>query len=186
MSATTIFHSSFLRLGALQQKPEVVHGGHSKTPYWQYLLFSLSMWPAQEKGKFPVQQTSCAKTECRARVPSRQLIQKHSGDENVCDCSLNTCSRAGRRQLRRRTAQTKQDLQVFLIASECAQAYERRMPACAYANPAQHTCPLVSRELGEEPLSSLWPKSHMALSMVLQWAGHWMQLHCQRVFVRVQ
>lgn len=42
MSVTTIFRGGFLRLGALQQKPEVVQGGHSKTPCWQYLLFSLS------------------------------------------------------------------------------------------------------------------------------------------------
>lgn len=43
MSAMPFFHSSFLQLCVLQLKPEVVQAGHSKSPDWQYLLFSLSM-----------------------------------------------------------------------------------------------------------------------------------------------
>lgn len=73
MSSTTIFHSSFLQLGALQQKPEVVQRGHSKNPYWQYLLFSLSMWRAQE--------VPCETDVCIPLYPDDMVLKRNAEPE---------------------------------------------------------------------------------------------------------
>lgn len=57
--------------------------------------------------------------------------------------------------------QINQTLHVSMLISVCASRVLVHMCVYVYVcvsvcvNPAQHTCPFVSRELGEEPLSSL-------------------------------
>lgn len=152
MSSTTIFHSSFLQLEALQQKPEVVQRGHSKTSYWQYLFFSLSMWLVQEKGKFPVQKTfgfpfiPMIWKDAGPEFTSRQLTQKNTREHGDVDGG----------KLRRRLTQTKQDLQACLTACECAQACECRT----------HSCVQVCMQIQLSTRACLspgnWVKSHSA------------------------
>lgn len=157
---------------APQQKPEVVQQWHFETPYSFYLLFFLTILLHQEKGWFPVLQAfvvyiaqiTWSKKEKRKKKnfrPQFQLVFPIIREKlDLHNMSMDWTSNGQRHMCAVTTGASLcpewmvwyrlTRLHVSMPISVCA----HRVGVCV--NPAQHTCLFVSRELGEEPLSSLW------------------------------